>query len=1399
MNKKKSIDKIYSNSVLRRNYSKIENSSFQEPNLLNLQKNSFKKFIEVELEETIKSVFPINSIGGRYSLKYVDCKLEESRRTEAQARNEGKTYDRPLYVNLVIVDNQSGEVKKSGRTKSKGINHDGIFFANIPMMTERGTFIVNGIEKFVISQIVRSPGPYVLNKSQIKLNNSRKRIQEGFICEVLPSKGTLFFVCISEGKNFIQIMIRDATGESTYLVSITVFFKALGLTEAEIKNIFNNNEYILNSLENEKYNKKDLFTLDDFIVFEKAYSNDEYGSFKSVGIDSKLRENFKEYKELDLKLLNSKDLSDAEKDKIEKRMEVILNTLITEKAAKDLVTNLSISTKSIDSRARVMDKNTTCYQSVIFNHFFNYKNYDLSKAGRYKMIRKMRVSERLYQRIIAQDIHDKDGNVVIKKDTLIQKNEIDIIKQLYHEDNMREVYEANIATKISGQEHFTRYEKINIYTNNEDQSTIIPIIGAFDYKTEKEVEKIKSINKDFKYEYPVFKHSVLTLSDILSITSYVINLTYDIGFYDDIDHLGNKRLKLIHELLKSRSQAGLLRIEKFINDKLAIADGANKVQDEENGEPVAKKTVTVKSIINTKPFQMSFKEFFNSHQLTQFLDQQNPLAELTNKRRISAMGPGGISREDPNLDIRDVHYSHYGKICPIETPEGMNIGLIMSLASYADADENGFLITPYFVVKDGIITDKIEWLTALKEDEYVIACSSQDIKDNQFTSNKILCRYRSSWEFFEPTKIDYLDISPKQVVSIAASSIPFLENDDANRALMGANMQRQATPLVKPHAPIVGTGNEYRIAHDSGMAMVYNGKDDAKVVYVDGNKIKLDIGKNKKITYDFLKFNKSNQNTCNNQIPIVDVGDVIKDGDIIADGPAMHNGELALGQNVLVAFSTWSGYNYEDAIILSKRLFNEDVFTSIHIVEYTIECLRTKNGDEEITRDVPNVSETSKRYLDSEGIIMVGAEVKEGDVLVGKISPKGQVELTSEEKLLQAIFGDKSKNYKENSLKVPHGGEGTIAMVKRFKVQDDFELDADVIEQIKVYVVQKRKIQIGDKMAGRHGNKGIISKIVPIEDMPHLEDGTPIDVMLNPVGVPSRMNIGQILELHLGYAMSKLTLIKLLELIFDEKSVDDFKQWFGIKKEIAEVLIKHFKDVLKEKEIKDFATAKKEFTELDYSIVLSRAGISRDDINYKVLTPVFEGVNKKDLQVIMKEAGIDPINAPEGAGKNGKFKLIDGRTGEYFDGDISVGIMYMLKLDHMVDDKIHSRAVGPYSKITQQPLGGKSQNGGQRFGEMEVWALEAYGAAHNLRELLTIKSDDVKGRNNTYNAIIKGRPIPESGLPESFKLLTKQLQGLGLQVNITKDQSEIKDINEYISNMTEESINQNSATKDNQN
>ena len=1237
--------------------------------------------------------------------------------------------------------------------KKKKNNVKGIFFCDVPIMTHKGTFIVNGIEKIVISQILRSPGPYMFSKTQIKLSNSRKRSIEGNICEMLPSKGLLFNVYVPKGKDYIMIIFRNVTGDSTTTMPITSFLQALGMSKEEILETFDNNEYILNSFKKDSaHTFKSIWESSEITSIAKSINiNEEQDDKKLRNIDSKLRSIIFEILVYDNKIKNA---DDKEKEKLLLERKELESKLVTEKTAKDIIEQLSISTRAHDTKMRVSNDKTVCYQSIIHRQFFSIKTYDLSLAGRYKMNRKLRLSERLYHQILAEDLKTIDGKILFKKGTIIQKNELDKIKELTKEGKLGVVKEVSVANKINIKEYEyeSKIEKISIYKDSEQQTDSIPIIGI-----DNEINNLS-----------------LTLSDLISIVSYVINLQYEIGTFDDIDHLGNKRIKLIHELLKQKINVGLARLEKFINEKLANADGAN------NSEEEKAKEVTIKSIINAKPVQIAIKDFFNSHQLIQFIDQQNPLSELTNKRRISAMGPGGISREDPNLDIRDVHYSQYGKICPIETPEGMNIGLIMSLATLAKIDEKGFLISPYWKVKDGVITDEIEWLTALREDEYVIACSTKDVENNRFTEKKVLCRFRSAIDFMDAKQIDYVDVSPKQVVSIAASCIPFLENNDANRALMGANMQRQATPLIRPFSPIVATGNEFKIAHDSGMAIVYEEKSPGIVKYVDGNTIEIE-NKDGVKKYSLNKYIKSNQNTCNNQTPIVEVGQKVKYNETIADGPAMQNGELSLGQNMLVGFTTWSGYNYEDAIILSKRLVTDDIYTSIHISEYTVECVRTKNGDEEITRDLPNVSTNAKRFLDEDGVIIVGAEVKEGDVLVGKISPKGSVEFTSEEKLLQAIFGEKTKNVKETSLKVPHGGEGTIAAVKRFKVQDGYELDDDVIEQVKVYIAQKRKIQIGDKMAGRHGNKGIISKIVPIEDMPHLEDGTPLDIMLNPLGVPSRMNIGQILEIHLGFAMRHITLHKVLELVIDKEHPAKFKQWFGINETSATALKKAVDKILKEKKITNLADAKHNFTDLDFSIALSNAGLTRDQIYAKVSTPVFEGVEKQELIDIMTEAGISPISSKEGQGKDGKFKLIDGRTGEYLDGNISIGIMYMLKLDHMVDDKIHARSVGSYSKITQQPLGGKSQNGGQRFGEMEVWALEAYGAAHNLRELLTIKSDDVKGRNNTYNAIIKGTELPPHGLPESFKLLTKQLQGLGLQVEITKENNEVQDIDSYIS------------------
>ena len=1363
----------YSPRVVRRDYTKVQNN-FVPPNLPSLQVNAYKKFLSEELGNIISSFFPIHSPNGKFSVEYNGLAFAEPELSEKQARIESKTYDASLYVDLSLINHETGSVKKAKKsTKASRISQDGIFFAKVPMMTDKGAFLVNGIEKFVIAQIARSPGAYILSKSQVKLSNSRKRNQEGYVCEILPAKGTLMLVYIAENKDFVQAVIRDVTGESAKVFSITTLLKAFGLSEREILRVFNDNEYISRTLATENYNRKYIFrdTEITMLLKELAKEKEESKSGRGLAIDLYLKELVAEYyvknkafeEYLEKNKINPNKLpeklpKDYEKQKAE--IDQLIERIICEKAAKHVVHELSISTKSLDVS---YDPNLVpSYQLLMWQHFFQKRRYELSLPGRYKFVRKLRVSERLYQRTLAQDLIDNDGKVVLSKGTLILKPEIDKIKRLTKEKKLNVINSISFINNSinSGRlQQQTNYETVLVYTNNESRDLVTPIIG------------IDGSNDSI---------DTLTIIDLLSIISYIINLPHGIGNYDDIDHLGNKRLKLINELLHSRIHTGMTRMERYIREKLAIADGSNKNVEvnDETGELVEsekqKARLTIKSVVNSKPFQLVIKDFFNTHQLTQFLDQQNPLSELTNKRRISAMGPGGISREDPNLDIRDVHYSHYGRICPIETPEGMNIGLIMSLAFYATIDSNGFLMSPYRRVVDGKITDKVEYLTALREDEYIIAESSASMKvesDGKINEKQVIARYRSSQELYEPKRIDYIDVAPRQVVSIAAGLIPFLENDDSARALMGANMQRQATPLLKPYAPIVGTGVEHKIAHDSGMAVL--SRVSGQVTSVDGDQIVIKSDDNKTHIHNLVKFEKSNQNTSYNQTPIVRLNEKVEADQVIADGPSMKNGELALGQNVLVAFTTWRGYNYEDAIVISDRLFRDDVYTSININEYTVQCVRTRNGDEEITRDIPNVSEEAKRYLDEDGVIMVGAEVKEGDILVGKISPKGQVDLSAEEKLLQAIFGEKTKNIRESSLKVPNGGEGTVAAVRRFSIAKGDELDDDVIELVKVFIVQKRKIQIGDKVAGRHGNKGIISKIVPVEDMPHLEDGTPIDIMLNPLGVPSRMNIGQIFEAHLGLAARELAKKELIEGTFAPNGDKYLSDLFGLEPSVAKSVVSVFKAHLSERKINSITDARQKVKTIDIDILLRQMGLRYDDLAYKISTPVFEGVNMSDLKDIMKEAGMDAVQ------NRGKFKLIDGRTGEPFEKPITVGVMYMLKLDHMVDDKIHSRAVGPYSKITQQPLGGKSQNGGQRFGEMEVWALQAYGAAHNLRELLTIKSDDVRGRNLTYNAIIKGREIPTPGIPESFKLLTKELQGLGLAVNIIYDDNSKDDINSY--------------------
>ncbi|MBP9493999.1 MAG: DNA-directed RNA polymerase subunit beta, partial [Erysipelatoclostridium sp.] len=933
--------------------------------------------------------------------------------------------------------------------------------------------------------------------------------------------------------------------------------------------------------------------------------------------------------------------------------EFILNTL-----AKDNTTNTEEALIEIYNKLRPGEPATLeGATSLLYTRFFDPKRYDLAKAGRFKFKKKLSLLDRIAGRVLAEDVKDVDGNVVCTKGTVITNEVI---------DTLRPVFEAGAHT-------------VEMKTNPRLESNgVLQVVHVYVDESRTKVMKVIGTDLSLNCKY-------VTISDMIAAYSYMLNLvdifnSYDlapedrvshmarIGLLDDIDHLGNRRVRSVGELIQNQFRIGLSRMERVVKERMSLSEVDS---------------VTPQSLTNIRPLTAAMKEFFASSQLSQFMDQINPLAELTNKRRLSALGPGGLSRDRAGYEVRDVHASHYGRICPIETPEGPNIGLISTLASYAKINEYGFIETPYRKVNKCVIDeDDVRYLTADEEKNYIIAQANVQTSDEgEILDEQVIARHLGENIMAKREDVDFIDISPKQIVSVATSCIPFLENDDATRALMGANMQRQAVPLLNPHTPFVGTGMEYQAARDSGAALV--SKHNGTVSYVDAKRIEIVDDEAVVHKYRLTKFAISNAGTCINHKPIVKVGEEVVVGQVLADGPAMEQGELALGQNVLVGFMTWNGYNYEDAVIMSERLVKEDVYTSIHIDEYSIECRDTKLGPEEITRDIPNVGDEARKNLNSDGIIMIGAEVKEGDILVGKVTPKGQAELSAEEKLLLAIFGEKSREVKDNSLRVPHGGAGIVHDIKIFDRKNGDELQPGVNRVVKVYIVQKRKISEGDKMAGRHGNKGVISKILPIEDMPHLEDGTPLDIMLNPLGVPSRMNIGQVLELHLGYAARQLGLY--------------------------------------------------------------------------IATPAFDGLHREDLEALMKEAGMN---------EDGKQPVISGRTGEYFDSPVSVGIMYFVKLSHMVDDKLHARSVGPYSLVTQQPLGGKAQNGGQRFGEMEVWALEAYGAAYTLREILTVKSDDVVGRVKTYEAIVKGQPMPEPGLPESFRVLKKELQALALDIRL---------------------------------
>ena len=1126
----------------RRSFSRIKNT-YELTDLLEIQKKSYNWFVENGIKEVFEDLFPVENFAGTLSLEFGDYHFDEPRYSIKECKEREATFAAPLKVEVRLFNNETGEVKEQE-----------IFLGDMPLMTDSGTFVINGAERVIVSQLVRSPSVY-FNKEIDK--NGRVLITS----QIIPTRGT-WLEFEADARDILYVRI-----DRTRKVPLTTMLRAFGLSS---------DEDII-----------ELFGKSDFME-------------NTIGKDS---------------------------------------TRNTDEAL------IEIYEKLRPGEPATLDSS----KNQIITRFFDEFRYDLAKVGRYKFNLKLNVLDRLLGQTLAEDIK-VDGEVKFAKGTVVNKAVLEELRPIMQDGYG--VKEVKINDELDS---YNKVQIVKIYKpGTKEKISVIGNDGTIDSKR-------------------------LTISDFYASCSYYLNLLQGVGNFDEIDHLGNRRVRQVGELLQNQFRVGVTRMERVIRERMTTQD-INEV--------------TPKTLINIRPVTAILKEFFGSSQLSQFMDQNNPIAELTHKRRLSALGPGGLSRDRAGMDVRDVNESHYGRICPIESPEGPNIGLITTLASYAKIDDYGFIQTPYRRVENSVIMDDVHYLTASEENDLIIAESTVGTdENNKITDDTVAARYRGENLLVTPDKVDYIDVSPQQVVSVTTSCIPFLEHDDATRALMGSNMQRQAVPLLKTEAPFVGTGVEYIAARDSGSTVV--AKADGVVSYVDGKKV---VVKNKggEDIYYLSDFAASNQDTCFHHIPIVRVGDkVVRGKTILADGPSTDKGELALGKNMTVAFMMFNGYNYEDAVILNERLVKEDAYTTIHIEDYQLPCRDTKLGPEEITRDIPNVSEEARKNLDADGIIRIGTEVKEGDILVGKVTPKGMAELTSEEKLLHAIFGEKTREVRDTSLRVPHGGDGIVHDVKVFTKKNSDDLPSGVSKQIRVYIVQKRKIQVGDKMAGRHGNKGVISLILPEEDMPYLPDGTPVDVMLNPLGVPSRMNIGQVLELHLGMAAKKL----------------------GV----------------------------------------------------HVATPVFDGASEQDILDMMKEAGMD---------EDGKTVLYDGRTGRPFDNRVSVGVMYMIKLHHMVEDKMHARATGPYSLVTQQPLGGKAQFGGQRFGEMEVWALYAYGAAHTLQEILTVKSDDVIGRVKVYEALVKGNRVDQAGVPESFRVLIKEFQALGLDIQIINDKNEVLDLKE---------------------
>ena len=1239
---KNRIRSVKTGKSMRMSYQRQE-EVLEMPNLIEVQRDSYKWFLDEGLREVFDDISPIADYGGKLSLEFIDFTYDEkdAKYSIEQCKERDVTYAAPLKVRVRLINKETEE-----------INEHEIFMGDLPIMTVTGTFVINGAERVIVSQLVRSPGIYYA----IAHDKLGKRL---FSSTVIPNRGAwLEYETDSNDVFYVRV-------DRTRKVPITVLIRALGVgSNAEIIDLFGEEPKILAS-----------FTKDTSTNYQEGL----------LELYKKIRPG---------------------------------EPLAVESA-----------------------------ESLINAMFFDPRRYDLAKVGRYKFNKKLHLNRRIVGHRLAEDVVDastgeilaEEGTVVTKEmANTIQNSAVPYVWILGEEDRRIKVL-SNLMVDIR---HYLP-EIEDPKSIGVTEAVYYPVLENILEENDTLEDRIAAIHRDIHDLIP--KH--ITKEDIFASINYNMHLEYGLGNADDIDHLGNRRIRAVGELLQNQYRIGLSRLERVVRERMTT-------QDTENISP--------QSLINIKPVTAAVKEFFGSSQLSQFMDQNNPLGELTHKRRLSALGPGGLSRDRAGFEVRDVHYSHYGRMCPIETPEGPNIGLIGSLSTYAVINEYGFMETPYRVVdkENKRVTEEIRYMTADEEDKYIVAQANEPLDDDgYFLGERVTARAKDDVLSITPDKVDLMDVSPKQVVSIATALIPFLENDDANRALMGANMQRQAVPLLCTQAPIIGTGMEYKVAADSGVCVL--AKRAGEVIRVVGNEIRVRAENGEVDVYPLLKFKRSNQGTCVNQRPIVFKGDKVTEKQILADGPATDHGELALGHNVIVAYMPWEGYNYEDAVLLNEDLVKADIFTSIHIEEYDCDARDTKLGKEEITREIPNVSDEALKDLDERGIIRIGAEVRPGDILVGKVTPKGETELTAEERLLRAIFGEKAREVRDSSLRVPHGEAGKIVSVKVFSRENGDDLPPGVNEQVRVHIAQKRKISEGDKMAGRHGNKGVVSRIMAREDMPFLPTGEPVHIVLNPLGVPSRMNIGQVLENHLGWAARALGM--------EIDTTNLAAKLNAVEKTGAAEGTPEFEAAFKE-ELANSETAKKlEHYGYDYEKYGMPETVEIDKFGGKsvkavqISVPVFDGAHEQDIADALELAGID---------KTAKTTLYDGRTGEPFDNPVTVGLTYYLKLHHLVDDKIHARSTGPYSLVTQQPLGGKAQFGGQRFGEMEVWALEAYGAAYTLQEILTVKSDDVVGRVKTYEAIVKGENVPDPGIPESFKVLVKELQSIGLDIKVLNEDEE---------------------------